>query len=137
MLVPLAKNTLTHSSRAAPPTSARPAADAWANGQRRPAIMWQAQWRPILRQSMDIDSFWEYSDPAASEARFREALPSATADERLELLTQIARTQSLRGQMAEAHVTLDEIQPQLTQAGPRPRIRYGLERGRTYNSDGE
>ena len=47
---------------------------------------------------MNIDSYWEYSDPAASEARFRAALPQATADERLELLTQIARTHSLRRQ---------------------------------------
>ena len=45
---------------------------------------------------MDIDSFWEYSDPAASEARFRAALSSAQGDDRLELLTQIARTYSLR-----------------------------------------
>lgn len=85
---------------------------------------------------MDIDSFWEYTDPAASETRFRAALPPATNDERLELLTQIARTQGLRGQFAEAHATLDEIQPQLAQAGPRPQIRYGLERGRTFNSSG-
>src|SRR5262245_51056933 len=86
---------------------------------------------------MDIDSFWEYTDPAASEARFRAALPSATYDDQLELLTQIARTQSLRGQFTEAHATLDEIKPQLIQAGPRPHIRYGLERGRTHNSSGD
>lgn len=86
---------------------------------------------------MDIETFWEYADPAASEARFRAALPSATGDEQLELLTQIARTYSLRGQFAEAHATLDRLQPQLAQAGPRPRIREGLERGRTFNSSGE
>lgn len=86
---------------------------------------------------MDIDSFWEYSDPATSEIRFRAALVSATRDERLELLTQIARTHSLRGQYAEAHAILEEVEPQLAQAGPRPQIRYGLERGRTFNSNGE
>lgn len=85
---------------------------------------------------MDIDSFWEYSDPAISETRFRAALSSATQDERLELLTQIARTHSLRGQFAEAHALLDEVEPQLAPAGPRPKIRYGLERGRTFNSSG-
>ena len=52
----------------------------------------------IGSSAMNIDSYWEYSDPAASEARFRAALPQATADERLELLTQIARTHSLRRQ---------------------------------------
>src|SRR5262245_61113497 len=86
---------------------------------------------------MDIDAFWEYSDPAASEVRFRAALVSATSDERLEMLTQIARTHSLRGQFAEAHTLLDEIKPELAQAGPRPQIRYGLERGRTHNSSGD
>jgi tetratricopeptide (TPR) repeat protein len=86
---------------------------------------------------MNIDSYWEYSDPAASEARFRAALPQATADERLELLTQIARTHSLRRQFAEAHALLDEVEPQLGGAGPAPRTRYLLERGRTFNSAGD
>jgi len=53
-------------------------------------------------QPRDIDSFWEYSDPAASEARFREALGDARGDERLELLTQVARTYSLRKDFATA-----------------------------------
>jgi len=86
---------------------------------------------------MNIDSYWEYSDPAASEARFRAALPQATADERLELLTQIARTHSLRRQFGEAHAVLDEVEPQLSGAGPAPRTRYLLERGRTFNSAGD
>ncbi len=86
---------------------------------------------------MNIDSYWEYSDPAASEARFRAALPQATADERLELLTQIARTHSLRRQFAQAHTVLDEVEPQLSGAGPAPRARYLLERGRTHNSAGD
>jgi hypothetical protein len=55
----------------------------------------------------DIDAFWEYSDPAASEARFRHALDQASPDQRLELLTQIARTYSLRRRFAEAHAELD------------------------------
>jgi tetratricopeptide (TPR) repeat protein len=86
---------------------------------------------------MNIDSYWEYSDPAASEARFRAALPQATADERLELLTQIARTHSLRRRFGEAHALLDEVEPQLGGAGPAPRTRYLLERGRTFNSAGD
>lgn len=85
----------------------------------------------------DIDSFWEYSDPALSEARFRAALDSAEGDQRLELLTQIARTYSLRGRFDEAHALLDEVEGQLPNAGSKPRIRYLLERGRTLNSGGE
>ncbi|MFN8468623.1 MAG: tetratricopeptide repeat protein [Caldilineaceae bacterium] len=85
---------------------------------------------------MDIDSFWEYGDPAASEARFRAALDAAEGDERLELLTQIARTFSLRGQFDAAHAVLDEVEQQLGGAGLRPQLRYLLERGRTFNSSG-
>jgi tetratricopeptide (TPR) repeat protein len=85
---------------------------------------------------MDIESFWEYSDPSASEVRFRTALEAASGDERLELLTQIARTYSLRGRSEEAHGLLDEIEPELTGAGYPPKVRYELERGRAYNSTG-
>lgn len=86
---------------------------------------------------LDIDSFWEYSDPAASETRFHAAATSAHGDERLELLTQIARTYSLRQRFADAHNLLDEVEKQLSDAGSRPRIRYLLERGRTFNSGGD
>lgn len=87
--------------------------------------------------SIDIDSFWEYTDPAASEERFRSALRSAQGDERLELLTQIARTYGLRQRFDEAHEILNEVEGELADAGPRPRARYLLERGRTYHSGGD
>jgi tetratricopeptide (TPR) repeat protein len=87
--------------------------------------------------AMDIDAFWEYADPAGSEVRFRAALPGASADERLELMTQIARTRSLRGDFAAAHATLDEVAARLDGAGAAPRARYLLERGRTFNSAGD
>jgi tetratricopeptide (TPR) repeat protein len=87
--------------------------------------------------AMDVDDYWEYSDPAASEARFRAALSGAEGDRRLELLTQVARTYSLRRRFADAHALLDELEPQLASAGPAPRTRYFLERGRTYNSGGD
>ena len=86
--------------------------------------------------ALEIDGFWEYSDPAGSESRFRAALASAQGDERLEVLTQIARTYSLRDRFEEAHRLLDEIEPQLAAAGARPKLRYLLERGRTFNSSG-
>ena len=90
-----------------------------------------------MTMAMEIESFWEYSDPAGSESRFRDALATARGDERLEILTQIARTYSLRKRFDEAHRQLDEIEPQLAGAGPRVRIRYLLERGRTFNSSGQ
>jgi len=85
----------------------------------------------------DIYSLWDYDQPAESEQRFRAALTTAAGDFRLELLTQIARTLGLRQRYAEAHQLLDEIEPQLRSAGPAPRLRYLLERGRTYRSAGE
>ena len=87
--------------------------------------------------AMDIDSYWEYADPAASEARFRSLLGQAQGDERLEVQTQIARTFSLRRDFAQAHRLLDEVEPQLAAAGAAPRVRYLLERGRTFNSAGD
>jgi tetratricopeptide (TPR) repeat protein len=87
--------------------------------------------------TIDIDSFWEYTNPAVSEERFRIALSSAQGDVRLELLTQIARTFSLRQRFDEAHEVLNDLEKQLTHAGARPRVRALLERGRTFNASGE
>ncbi|XSG75277.1 hypothetical protein ACP8Y2_24230 [Herpetosiphon llansteffanensis] len=86
---------------------------------------------------MDIDALWEYADPAASESRFIQALAGTTGDDQLELLSQIARTFSLRGRFAEAHERLDQLEAQLNGASERPQVRYYLERGRTHNSAGE
>ena len=86
--------------------------------------------------AVDIDVLWEYGDPTASEARFRAALADSQGDARLELLTQIARTYSLRGRFDDAHRTLNELKSDLASAGPAPRVRYLLERGRTFNSSG-
>ena len=38
---------------------------------------------PPMSGALDIESFWEYGDPAASEARFRAALNQASGDDRL------------------------------------------------------
>ncbi len=87
--------------------------------------------------TLDIDSFWEYANPALSEDRFRTALTSAHGDVRLELLTQIARTYGLRQRFGEAHDLLNQVEEQLAHAGLHPRVRYLLERGRTFNSEGD
>jgi len=86
--------------------------------------------------AVDIDALWEYGDPAASETRFRAALAASQGDARLELLTQIARTYSLRRRFDEAHRMLDDLERAFASAGPPPRVRYLLERGRTFNSSG-
>jgi len=91
----------------------------------------------VSGNTIDIDSLWEYTNPTVSEERFRSALSSAHGDARLELLTQIARTFSLRQRFDQAHEVLNNVEKQLTTAGARPHLRYLLERGRTFNSSGE
>lgn len=84
----------------------------------------------------DIDAYWEYDNPAASEQRFRAALGGGRERD-LELQTQIARTYGLRKQFDEAHRILDAVQPALATSSPRVRARYLLERGRTLRSSGD
>ena len=83
----------------------------------------------------DFDTLWDYSNPAETESKFREVLPQfPEGNERLELLTQIARTQGLQRKFDEAHQTLDEVEGQLLVDSSRARVRYLLERGRVFNS---
>ncbi|WP_341890769.1 TraB/GumN family protein [Variovorax sp. YR752] len=86
----------------------------------------------------DILALWDFDDPAASEARFRAALDDVAAppthDAALSLRTQIARTMSLRRRFDEAHRLLDAVDAELPGAGPEPRVRTLLERGRTWRS---
>jgi tetratricopeptide (TPR) repeat protein len=89
----------------------------------------------------DFDSLWDYDNPAETEQKFRSLLPAAeTSGDRsyhLELLTQIARTHSLRSEFDKSHAILDQVEPQLTTDLARARVRYQLERGRAFNSAGK
>lgn len=87
--------------------------------------------------AVDVDALWNFNDPAASEARFRESLSKAQGDHALILRTQIARTLGLRKRYDEAHRELDAIEPSLASAGAEPRVRTWLERGRTLRSSGK
>jgi tetratricopeptide (TPR) repeat protein len=87
-------------------------------------------------RAADIDSLWDYADPAGSEQRFRDALATASTEQKLELQTQIARTLSLRRRFDEAHHLLDTLQPRAATT-PAVQVRYWLERGRTFNSAGQ
>jgi tetratricopeptide (TPR) repeat protein len=85
---------------------------------------------------IDVDALWNYSDPAASEARFRDALAGAQGDDALILRTQIARTLGLRKRFDDAERELDAVQAQVGQAGPEVAVRLALERGRGLRSSG-
>lgn len=89
-------------------------------------------------ERMDFDELWNYAEPAETGERFRELLPAAQergdADYLAQLLTQIARTEGLQQHFDAAHEILDEVGPMLTDEIPVARVRYLLERGRTFNS---
>ncbi len=93
-----------------------------------------------------IRSLWDYNDPAATEQAFLALLPDARtrSSKSIEalttyavLLTQIARTHSLRRQFDQAHALLDAVEPLLDETLPEARVYWLLERGRTLNSSGD
>jgi tetratricopeptide (TPR) repeat protein len=85
-----------------------------------------------------FDELWDYKQPAETEERLRVLLPQAETDEdrsfHVQLLSQIARTHSLRQQFDQAHTLLDEAEGLLTDDLKVARVRVLLERGRTLNS---
>lgn len=86
----------------------------------------------------DFDKLWNFNKPSETESKFRELLSMAeeskNVDYRLQLLTQIARTQGLQRKFEEAHHTLDDIKKALSQKTSVAEVRYYLERGRVFNS---
>lgn len=89
----------------------------------------------------DVDSLWNYQDPAGTRARFQDLLPRAEeegdGDYTALLQTQIARTYGLEQRFDSAHQLLDMVEPQLEERAAGVRVRYLLERGRTLNSSGD
>ena len=89
-----------------------------------------------------IDTLWDYDNPEATAIKFRDLLPLAekSVDKTYyaELLTQLARTQSLQRNFEESHRILDTASHVMDgQNMPIAEIRYLLERGRAFNSAGE
>lgn len=84
--------------------------------------------------SLDLNSLWDFRQPALSEERFTAALASAGGDDELILHTQIARTWGLRRDFERARAILASIEPRLGSAGLEPRVRHALELGRSYVS---
>ncbi len=86
----------------------------------------------------NFDKLWNFNNPKATEAQFRQILPraeaSGDADYLAQLLTQIARSQGLQGRLDDAHQTLDRVEKMLTPEMKTARVRYLLERGRLFRS---
>lgn len=89
----------------------------------------------------DFMLLWDYNNPAETQKKFLEISEKyrnlKDKGRYIELLTQIARTNSLQKKFDEAHKILDEANILLTDEYNTAKIRYYLERGRTYNSSGE
>ncbi len=85
-----------------------------------------------------ISELWDFSNPEATEQKFRDLLPKATIQHPaygLEISTQIARTLGLQRKFDQALELLESIQKEITEIGSLPAIRFHLEKGRVYNSD--
>ncbi|MEJ2152614.1 MAG: tetratricopeptide repeat protein [Gemmatimonadota bacterium] len=88
-----------------------------------------------------FDDLWDYDEPVGTEAEFRSLRPKLEADgDRsvlLQLDTLIARALSLQRNFGEAHLLLNSIEPELDSVDSTVRVRWLLERGRTFNSAGK
>ena len=84
--------------------------------------------------TINIEELWNYSNPEDSEARFRTAMPNASNDDKLILITQIARTFTLRRNFEQALSILASIKSIISNASPEAQVRYFLELGRSYAS---
>ena len=81
----------------------------------------------------EVASLWDFADPAASEERFRAAADVAEAQERVVLMTQVARALGLQQRFDEGHAVLDDLSP----VGEEAAVRISLERGRLLRSAGD
>jgi tetratricopeptide (TPR) repeat protein len=85
-----------------------------------------------MGRMIDPEPLWDFDDPAASEQRLRAAAEEVEGDDRVVLMTQVARSLGLQERYDEAHAVLDDL------AGSRPEVavRIVLERGRLLRSAG-
>ncbi len=101
----------------------------------------QPQPEKPVESTEDFDRLWDYDHPEDTERVFTEFLSRFPAEtkplRRAELLTQIARTHSLRSQFDKAHTRLDEAKALIGDAPSVALIRLQLERGRCFNSAGD
>lgn len=99
----------------------------------------------------DIDSLWDFQNPAGSETRFRELAQEPRTGEQAAylacVLSQLARALGLQRRFDEAEAVLAEAESVAARAAPAPsagecgvhpfRVRLLLERGRVLNSSGD
>lgn len=86
-----------------------------------------------------LDALWDFSDPAATIDRFREAMEAegVGAEARAELATQVARAWGLIGNVEEAESELAAAEEEVDAPSENLLARIALERGRLRVADGE
>ncbi len=88
----------------------------------------------------DIETLWDYNDPAGSETKFRALLADVTQETdkafQAEVLTQIARAQGLQREFDDANATLHQAQAMVDPDMHLAKVRLLVERGRVFNSSG-
>lgn len=117
---------LTPSRRTVPPRGQR--------AGRRRSLRVVTAWALLVSLpswALDLSALWDFNQPALSEQRFTEAMATASADERLILRTQIARTHGLRRDFAQARALLTSVEAELPTASAEARVRHALESGRS------
>jgi len=82
---------------------------------------------------IDPTPLWDFDDPEASEQVFRAQAELAEPDDRLVLMTQVARALGLQEKYDEGHSVLDELSPTEDEVA----VRIALERGRLFRSEGD
>ncbi len=83
---------------------------------------------------MNASSLINFSNINASEKRLQDAIANTEGDEKIILVTQLARCYGLRQDFKSAQEILEELRPQLSDASAEANARFALEWGRTLCS---
>jgi tetratricopeptide (TPR) repeat protein len=88
--------------------------------------------------ALDVVAMWDFGNPGASEAKFRDLAANADhdAETRAEALTQAARALGLQSRFDEAEAMLRRAEGMVMPGMHRAGVRVLLERGRVLNSSG-
>ena len=82
---------------------------------------------------IDPTPLWDFDDPSGSEERLRAAAEEVEGDDRLVLMTQVARALGLQERYDQGHTVLDQLSPTADEVS----VRIALERGRLLRSAGD
>ena len=104
------------------------------------ALMWGSVFAAGQDPIEAMMKLWKYDDPKTSALVFSSLINRAMSSEDKDylpaVLSQIARSYAMRGDFNAAHQQLDEVKSLIEVQKSRANIFYLLERGRTFNLEG-